>query len=95
MITADRRLPDAEQRCFTDGRGSQQYVWYWHLYDGHPIVQRNPYNVGELLRMALRYGFDRSGDQLFVRIASNRPWKAISSEPLLTDILHKLKQHGL
>jgi exosortase len=89
-------LPEAEQRLFSSADGINiQHVWYWHLFDGHPIVQLNPYNVRELLEMSLRYGFRRNGDQLFIRVSSNRPWKEISQDPLFGEIFRKLENYGL
>ncbi|MBS0663411.1 MAG: exosortase/archaeosortase family protein [Verrucomicrobia bacterium] len=90
----DRTLADAEMREFTS-RGRTQNVWYWHLYDGHPLAHENPNSPRELLRLAWHYGFRRSGDQLFVRISSNRPWEEIRHEPFMESLFTRLQPMGL
>lgn len=91
---AGRTLPVAESRLFTNSE-LVQYVWFWHLYDGISITQRDPRSPRELLAIAWRYGFRVNGEQLFVRVSSNRPWNAIASEPLLADIFNHLHAFGL
>lgn len=93
-VVAGSRLPPAQHRLFTN-HGYPQNVWFWHLYDGTPVVQRDPRSPRELLAIALHYGFRKDGDQLFVRVSSNRPWQAIASEPLLAEIFSRLKSYGL
>jgi len=89
-----RPLPEAEQRLFQAGT-RPQHVWFWHLYDGKPIEFRDPYSALELLRIALRYGFRREGEQLFVRISSNRPWSGLAAEPLIADFFDRARRAGL
>ncbi len=89
-----RSLPEPEYRVFRSG-GFPQYVWFWHIYDGHPLAYRNPYSAGELLRSAWQHGFSHDGDQLFVRLSSNRPWAAFAREPLLKDVFARLRDFGL
>jgi len=91
---AGRPLPAAEYRLFTS-ENYPQHVWFWHLYDGAPITQRDPRSPRELLALAWRYGFRKDADQLFVRVSSNRPWNAIADEPLLADIFTHLHAFGL
>ncbi len=86
-------LPLAESRVFHN-RGYQQYVWFWHIYDGRPIAYVNPLSPAELLRNAWRYGFIRQADQIFVRVSSNLPWDQLKDEPLISDIFSKLKPLG-
>jgi hypothetical protein len=93
-VVAGRTLPAAESRVFTQ-RSLTQNVWFWHLYDGAAITQRDPRSVRELLTIAWRYGFRKEGAQMFVRISSNRPWTDLADEPLLTDILGHLQSFGL
>ena len=93
-VVDGRPLPVAEARLFTNSE-LEQYVWFWHLYDGVSITQRDPRSARELLATAWRYGFRRSGEQFFVRISSNRPWNAIGEEPLLTEIFNHLHSFGL
>jgi exosortase len=93
-VVAGRTLPAAESRLFASSELTQ-YVWFWHLYDGVSITQRNPRSPRELLAIAWHYGFRPSGEQLFVRISSNQPWNAIAGEPLLAEIFHHLHAFGL
>jgi hypothetical protein len=89
-----RTLPPAESRIFAQ-KNLVQFVWFWQLYDGAVITQRDPRSVRELLAIAGRYGFRRDGAQLFVRISSNRPWSDFADEPLLTEIFNHLQTCGL
>jgi exosortase len=93
-VVGGQRLPVAESRLFTSN-DFMQHVWFWHLYDGKPITQRDPRSPRELLSIAWRYGFRKDGDQLFVRISSNRPWDAIATEPLVAEIFTHLHAFGL
>lgn len=93
-VVAGRTLPPAESRLFTS-KGMPQFVWFWHLYDGSVITQRDPRSVRELLSIAWRYGFRKEGAQMFVRISSNRPWHDFANEPLLTDLFSRLQTFGL
>ena len=86
-------LPGAEYRLFTNDE-IRQHVWFWHLYDGTAVTQRDPRSPRELLASAWRYGFSKSVEQLFVRVSSNRPWDAIAGEPLLADIFARLHPLG-
>ncbi len=95
QLTADgRSLPNAESRQFRGGPYTQ-FVWFWHIYDGRPIDYRDPYSAGELLRIAWRYGFRHNGDQLFVRVSSNRPWADLSREPVVATVFRNLAPLGL
>jgi hypothetical protein len=89
-----RPLAGAESRYFTN-RGFPQYVWFWHLYDGRPIPYQDPYSFRRLLAIAWRYGFRHSGDQLFVRVSSNRPWSSLEEEPLVLEFFDRLRPFGL
>jgi len=88
------QLPAAEQRVFRNGSWDEN-VWFWHLYAGRPILYRDPYSLGALARIALRYGFLHNGDQLFVRVSSNRPWTEIAGEPLIQRFFVGLAPLGL
>ena len=91
----DRRpIAGAESRYFTN-QGFPQYVWFWHLYDGRPIPYQDPYSFRRLLSIAWRYGFRHSGDQLFVRVSSNRPWPSLEPEAFVRDFLARLRPLGL
>ena len=93
-VVAGRTLAPAEYRFF-QANTRAQHVWFWHLFDGRPIAFQDPYSTRELLSIALRYGFRRDGDQLFVRISSNRPWSAIADEPFLRSCFAGLQPLGL
>jgi exosortase/archaeosortase family protein len=84
-----------EHRIFRNQTGYAQHVWFWHIYDGRSIDYRDPYSLPALLAIALRYGFQRPGDQFFVRISSNREWSDLAHEPLVQEIGAKLTSIGL
>lgn len=94
LVVGDRKTPGAEHRLF-EANHRLQHVWFWHLYDGRALSYRDPYSAIELLRMAWRYGFRRGGDQLFVRISSNRTWSQIAHEPLLAEFFARTRALGL
>lgn len=94
LAVGGRTLPPAESRIFTSN-GVPQFVWFWHLYNGAVITQRDPRSVRELLAIAWRYGFRKDGSQVFVRVSSNHPWRDLSDEPLLTDLFRRLQTLGL
>jgi hypothetical protein len=94
QVVGDRAIAPAEHRLF-EAEKQPQHVWFWHLYDGAPITYRDPYSAVELLRIALRYGFRREGDQLFVRVSSNRPWSQIAQEPILAEFFARTRALGL
>ena len=89
-----RPLPWVEARYFTQA-GRHQYVWFWHLHNRKPIPFQDPYSIPELLKIAWRYGFERDGDQLFVRVTSNKPWSAIEKEVILNEFFARLERYGL
>ncbi len=93
--TADRVLPPAEQRLFREADGYPQYVWFWQLYGRAPIPYLDPRTPSDLIKIALHYGFRRPGEQMFVRVSSNRPWNEIANEPLIVEIFHHLQPLGL
>ncbi len=94
LHVAGRDLAAAEYRIFAFER-FRQHVWFWHIYDGRPLVYRDPYSPLELLRMAWTYGFRRHGDQLFVRVSSNKPWAELARDPLLTEFFRRTQAVGL
>jgi exosortase len=94
-LAADgRTLPEAEHRMFR-GTSRPQHVWFWHLYNGQPLGYRKPSSPLELLSFAARYGFRHSGDQMFVRVSSNRPWSEIAREPLVAEFFRRIHPLGL
>ncbi|MDF3056887.1 MAG: hypothetical protein K0R17_1102 [Rariglobus sp.] len=94
FLFGGQTLPAPEYRAFTNS-GFLQHVWYWHLYDGHSITQNDPRSAVALLKLAWNYGFRTAGEQMFVRVSSNRPWTEIRDDPLLTGILSRLEPFGL
>jgi exosortase len=94
-LSAGRQaLPPAESRLFRNGR-FRQYVWYWHLYGGHPIQEEDPYTLRHLLHLAWTYGYRHDGDQWFVRASSNHPWSEIGSDPIVMTFFERLHPFGL
>ena len=94
LALATRVLAQAEVRAFKSGSYPQN-VWYWHLYDGHPLNHENPNSPTELLRLAWNYGFRHAGDQLFVRVSSNRDWNEIRQAPFIESLFTSLQPLGL
>jgi exosortase len=94
LQVAGRTLAPPEARLFTFGE-FPEHIWFWHLYNGRPIPYQNPYSLRELLDLAWRYGFRHDGDQLFVSVASNRPWPEIAREPVVQEFFARLRPLGL
>jgi exosortase len=90
----DRTLAPAQCRLFVHN-AFETHVWYWHLYSGRPLAIVDPYSPTRLLKLGLRYGFGHAGDQLFVRVSSNRPWQEIAAQPVLGQFFANLKPLGL
>jgi exosortase len=91
---AGHRLPVAEHRFFTQGN-LPQHVWFWHIYNDRVINYRDPYSVPALLQIAWRHGFQRDGNQYFIRLSSNRPWEQVAHEPLMQEIFSRLAAIGI
>jgi hypothetical protein len=94
LTSGGHTLPEAEHRLFADGDYPQQ-VWFWQLYDGHPVDVGSTRSVPALIRIALRYGFRKGGEQEFIRISSNRPWAEIAREPFVAEFLERVRPLGL
>ncbi len=88
-------LSPGERRLFQSAQGYRQNVWFWHLYDGRVLNHRDPYSVPALLEIALQYGFRRQGEQFFIRLSSNKPWRELAEEPLVREIMSNLTTLGL
>jgi len=84
-----------EHRVFHNAEGFPQNVWFWHIYDGHVINYRDPYSLPALFHIALQYGFRKQGDQVFIRVSSNRDWSDLANEPLVHEIFTNLATLGL
>ena len=94
LVVGGRTLASPEAEFFENG-GYPQYVWFWHLYAGRPIPYVNPYSIRRLLGIAWRYGFQHDGEQLFVRVSSNRPWAEVAAEPLVEQLFGGVRAYGL
>jgi exosortase len=88
------RLPPAQHRFFA-GEAISQQVWFWQVYGGRVIEIGNTRSVPDLIRIALRFGFRRGGDQAFIRVSSNRPWAEISREPFMAEFFSRARKLGL
>ena len=89
-----REVAVAEHRLFRNN-GFPQHVWFWHIYDHHPVRYLDPLSPRNLLKIAALYGFRRAGDQMFIRLSSNHAWAEIAHEPLVADIFAQLQPLGL
>jgi hypothetical protein len=83
-------LAPAEHRFFSSARRLQP-VYFRPLCKGRPATFADPYNLVELFGLAWRYGFRRDGDQLFVRVSSNRPWPKFADQPFLAATFTRLQ----
>ncbi len=95
LVAGGRALPVGEYRFFRSASAYPQYVWFWHVYNGRVISYRDPYSVPALLELAVRYGFQREGEQYFVRLSSNQPWDKLAAEPLVQELLGNFAKVGL
>lgn len=89
-----RDLSQAEYRIFTN-ESAPQHVWFWHSYNREVIPEFEPRRPLELLNSVFTYGVRSQGEQLFVRLSSNRPWEEFADEPLLTEIFSRLSKYGI
>ncbi len=94
LDVAGRTLPVAEHRFFSQSN-LPQHVWFWHIYNDRVINYQNPYSVPALFQIAWRHGFQRNGNQYFIRFSSNQPWEKIAHDPLVQDIFTRLAAIGL
>ena len=94
LSEAGRALPPAQHRLFTSG-GYPQHVWFWQIYGGRPVEVSGAHSVPALVSIALRFGFRRGGDQVFVRVSSNRGWDEISGLGFLDDFFARARPLGL
>ncbi len=90
----DRKLALAEHRLFHNQR-IPQHVWFWHSYDHRIIQEFDPRRPLDLLRSVFRFGIRSNGEQLFIRLSSNRPWSEIKDEPLVHTFFDRLQPYGL
>jgi hypothetical protein len=72
-----------------------QYVWFWHYFDGTPIVENPglyPWQLGPLL---LKRAVRARAPQWIVRVSSNKPLESLIGEPILQEFFARLKAAGL
>ncbi len=91
---AHRRTSSAEYRIFTYN-DTPRHVWFWHAYDRQVLDELDPRRPLELISSVIRYGVRSDGDQLFVRLSSNRPWDEIGDDPLFTTLFEHLREFGI
>ena len=89
-LVGARTLAPTEHRFFSSA-GRLQPVCCRPLCKGRPATFADPYNLVELFGLAWRYGFRRDGDQLFVRVSSNRPWPEFADQPVLAATFNRLQ----
>ena len=94
LVVQGHPLPQAQYRLFVN-EGYPQYVWFWQIMDGHVVDVGSTRSVSSLVRIALRFGFRKTGQQAFVRISSNRTWGEISKEPFVVDFFARAQRLGL
>lgn len=94
LSVAGSPLPPAEYRTFQQS-STVQHVWFWHLHDGLPVVDTDPFSPLRMAQAVVRYGVQSESDQVFVRLSSNAPWARLAGEPLIEDIIRRLHPFGL
>ena len=87
-------LPPAESRVFLKDDISR-HVWFWHYYGGEIVEDIDPRSPFNLIGNVLRHGVRSQGDQIFLRISSNRSWSELEDEPLLADVFQRLARLGV
>ena len=94
LVLGDRQLSPAESRHFTSSSGPQ-YVWFWHVYGGRVIESPDALSPRDLLLSVVRFGVRSRGEQLFVRVSSNRRWQDVRDDPLVHHVFAGLAPFGL
>jgi hypothetical protein len=79
--------------------GTVQYVYFWHLVDGHVYAyeQEGPPSFSTIRAQLedLKFGFRQRREQYFIRIASNQPWYDIWLNPGVQELFGALARLGL
>jgi exosortase/archaeosortase family protein len=94
IVAGASPLPPAEFRHFASVHGPQ-FVWFWHIYGRRVIESPNALSPLDLLQSVLHFGIRSRGEQLFVRVSSNRPWAAVQDDPLVHQVFAGLAAYGL
>lgn len=86
-------LPPAEARTFV-AQGTTEYVWFWHLVDGHP----QSYGTGReppwhaMFTDMIGRGFEQRAEQFFIRLSSPQQLDDPVLQPVLAPVLRSLIQ---
>ena len=94
LALSNRKTGQAEYRIFSLQK-IPRHVWFWHSYDRRVVEDLDPRRPFELISSVLQYGVRSDGEQLFVRISSNRPWEEIGDDPLFSDLFSNLQAYGI
>jgi len=94
LAAGAQHLPHAQHRLFQN-EGYLQHVWFWQVYGGRVIDVGSTRSVPALIRIALKFGFRKAGQQVFIRVSSNRPWHEFSDEPFVTEFFARARTLGL
>jgi hypothetical protein len=88
-----RLLPTVQTRTFTVN-GSNEYVWFWHLLDGHPRSYKSngriPWHA--MFTDMLQRGLNQRSEQYFIRLSSPQPLDEPVLQPVLNALLRSLPQ---
>lgn len=90
-------LQSGQWRCFDQDSGALQYVAFWHLLGGEPVLMwRNGFPQ---LKFMWRIFWKDLGllarEQYFIRISSPQPLEAIWRDPAMQGVLEILSPSGL
>ena len=94
LAAGAQHLPHAQHRLFQN-EGYLQHVWFWQVYGGRVIDVGSTRSVPALVRIALQFGFRKAGQQVFIRVSSNRPWHEFSQEPFVSEFFARARTLGL
>lgn len=72
-----------------------QHVWFWHYFDGRPVVETAglyPWQLGPLL---LKGSVSARAPQWVLRVSSNKPLESLQNEPIFREFFARVRAAGL
>lgn len=90
-------LQSGQWRCFGQESGALQYVAFWHLLGGEPVLMwRNGFPQLKFMWRVFWKDIGMLGrEQYFVRISSSQPLETLWQEPALQGVLQIMAPSGL
>lgn len=95
-FAAEKLLP-GQWRCYAQESGAVQYVSFWHLVGGEPVLMwRNGFPKLEFMWRVFWKDIGLLGrEQYFIRISSTLPLEEIWEDPTFREVLRILGPSGL